>query len=232
MQPIKVLIADDQHLFAQSLRFVLQNDSNGRINVIGIAENGKEAVAQAQDLVPDVILMDIRMPVMDGVEATDIIRKQFPDIKILILTTFDDDELAVDALNHGATGYVLKEVDPQDLILSIEAVHKGAFYMSPSIGFKLLDLMHPDEDRSAKEKESLIFELLQAAPDLTRREAEIVCLTAKAQTNAQIADSLFIAEKTVKNHLVSIYDKLSVHNRLSLIKYVSSLRQRVYPYEG
>ena len=232
MQSIKVLIADDQHLFAESLRFVLQNDSDGRIDVVGIAENGREAVAQAQELMPEVILMDIRMPVMDGVEATGIIRKRFPEIKILILTTFDDDELAVDALNHGATGYVLKEVDPHDLILSIEAVNKGAFYISPSVGFKLLGLMHPDEERARREKETLVPELIKAVPDLTQREAEIVYLTAKAQTNAQIADSLCIAEKTVKNHLFSIYDKLGIHNRLSLINYVSSLRQSVFPHEG
>ena len=231
MQPIRVLIVDDQHLFAESLRFVLQNDSNGRIDVVGISENGSEAVAHAQSLSPDVILMDIRMPVMDGVEATGRIRARFPEMKILILTTFDDDELAVDALNHGATGYVLKEVDPADLILSIEAVHKGAFYISPSIGFKLLDLMHPNEERTEKEKETLIPELLQAAPELTRREAEIVYLTAKAYTNKQIADTLFIAEKTVKNHLFSIYDKLGIHNRLSLINYVSSLQQRIFPTE-
>lgn len=228
MQSIKVLIVDDQHLFAESLKFVLQNDSDGRIDVTGIAENGKEAVALAQELGPDVILMDIRMPVMDGVEATGIIHQCCPDIKILILTTFDDDELAVDALDHGATGYVLKEVDPHDLILSIEAVQKGAFYISPSVGTKLLDLMHPDQEREKRDKEALIPKLLRAAPELTHREAEIVYLTAKARTNIQIADSLFIAEKTVKNHLSSIYSKLGIHNRLALINYVS----RIYHHEN
>ena len=231
MQPIRVLIADDQHLFAESLRFVLQNDSNGKIDVIGIAENGNAAVAQAQSKKPDVILMDIRMPVMDGVKATGIIRERFPEMKILILTTFDDDELAVDALNHGATGYVLKEVDLPDLLLSIEAVHKGAFFISPSVGFKLLDLMNPEGERAEKEKESLIPELLRAVPVLTRREAEIVYLTAKAYTNVQIADNLYIAEKTVKNHLYSIYDKIGIHSRLSLINFVSSLRHGSVPID-
>ena len=231
MQPIRVLIVDDQHLFAESLKFVLQNDSNGKIEVVGIAENGSEAVAQAQIMKPNVILMDIRMPVMDGVEATGIIRERFPEIKILILTTFDDDELAVDALSHGATGYVLKEVDPPDLILSIEAVHKGAFFISPSVGIKLLDLMHPEEERAEKEKQTFIPKLLQAAPELTRREVEIVYLTAKAYTNMQIADTLYIAQKTVKNHLFSIFHKLGIHSRLSLINFVSSLRQGGMPHE-
>jgi len=227
VESIEVLIVDDQHLFAESLSFVLQNDSDGRIDVVGVARNGEEAVARAQELNPDVILMDIRMPVMDGVEATGIIRQRCPKTKILILTTFDDDELAVEALNHGATGYVIKEVDASDLILSIEAVYKGAFYISPSVGFKLLDLMHPDQERARKEKETLIPELLLKVPGLTHREAEIVYLTAKAMTNAEIADSLSIAEKTVKNHLFSIFDKLGIHNRLSLINFVSSMNQRI-----
>lgn len=231
MESIKVLIVDDQHLFAESLRFVLQGDSDDKIEVVSIAEDGSQAIEQAHTLQPDVILMDIRMPVMDGVEATGIIHDRFPEIKILILTTFDDDELAVDALSHGATGYVLKDVDPSDLILSIEAVHKGAFYISPSVGFKLLDIMHPDADHKEREKESLIPELLRASPDLTRREAEIAYMTAKAYTNKQIADLLFIAEKTVKNHLFSIYDKLGIHNRLALINHVSSLRQRLMRHE-
>lgn len=231
MQPIKVLIADDQNLFSESLKFVLQNDSNGRINVVGIAENGSEAVRQAQVLKPDLILMDIHMPVMDGVEATGICRERFPKIKILILTTFDDDELAIDALNHGATGYVLKDVNPQDLILSIEAVQKGVFYISPSIGFKLLDFMHPNEERAEKEKQALISELRRTVPELTSREVEVVYLTAKAYTNIQIAETLFIAEKTVKNHLYSIYDKLGIHNRLSLINFVSTLSHNVCDHD-
>ena len=225
MEQIRVLIADDQHLFVEGLRVVLAGDSGGRIEVVGVAENGLQAVEKAAECRPDVILMDIRMPTMDGVEATGIIRDRFPDIRILILTTFDDDELAVDALSHGATGYVLKDVDPADLVLSIEAVYKGAFYISASVGFKLLDTMHPDSGGSAGGKEAMIARLMDLTPGLTRREVEVLYFAAKAHTNKQIADVLCIAEKTVKNHLFAIYDKLGIHNRLALISHIASLQQ-------
>ena len=225
MDRIRVLIVDDQHLFVEGLRVVLPGDSNGRIEVVGVAQDGLQAVEKAAECRPDVVLMDIRMPTMDGVEATGIIRARFPEIKILILTTFDDDELAVDALNHGATGYVLKDVDPADLILSIEAVYKGAFYISASVGFKLLDTMHPDTGGSGGGREAMITRLMGQVPGLTRREADVLYLAAKAYTNKQIADVLSIAEKTVKNHLFAIYDKLGIHNRLALISHIASLQQ-------
>lgn len=223
MGSISVLIVDDQHLFVEGLKVVLQAESKGRIQVVGVAEDGNQALVKAEACKPDVVLMDIRMPVMDGVQATGALHTRFPQMKILILTTFDDDELALDALNHGATGYVLKDVDPSDLILSIEAVHRGAFYLSASIGFKLLDTMHPDADSATRERELVIPELLHVTPGLTRREAEVAYLTAKAHTNKQIAELLFIAEKTVKNHLLSIYEKLGIHNRLALLNRVASL---------
>ncbi len=226
MPPTKVLIVDDQHLFAESLKFVLQGESRGRIEVIAIAANGREAVELVQATTPDVILMDIRMPVMDGVDATAAIHESWPNIKILILTTFDDDELAISALSRGATGYVLKDVDPPDLILSIEAVHRGAFFISPAVGLKLVDIMKPDGGGAAKEREELVLSLMRDVPSLTRREAEILYLAAKARANKSIGDELFISEKTVKNHLSSIYQKLSIHNRLQLIHYVASAKTR------
>jgi two-component system response regulator DegU len=226
LPPIRVLIVDDQHLFAESLKFVLQGESHGRIEVVATAANGQEAVDLVRARAPDVILMDIRMPVMDGVDATAAIHGSYPNIKILILTTFDDDELAAGALSRGATGYVLKDVDPPDLILSIEAVHRGAFFISPSVGLKLVDIMKPEGGGAAREKEDLILRLMQDTPSLTRREAEILYLAAKARANKSIGDELFISEKTVKNHLSSIYQKLSIHNRLQLIHYVASARTR------
>ena len=218
LSPIKVLIVDDQHLFAESLKFVLQGESKGKIEVVGIAENGREAVAWVEKNKPDVILMDIRMPVMDGVEATASIHATHPEIKIMILTTFDDDELAVNALSHGAMAYILKDVDPPDLILSIEAVFKGAFYISPSVGFKLVDIMRHDTEDDENAEERLILRLLQENKTLTRREAEILFLAARACTNKDIGNRLNISEKTVKNHMSSIYGKLNIHNRLQLIR--------------
>jgi two-component system response regulator DegU len=222
LHPIRVLIVDDQHLFAESLRFVLQGESRGKVEVIGIAANGREAVELVKTRTPDVILMDIRMPVMDGVEATAAIHASHPEVKIMILTTFDDDELALSALSNGATGYVLKDVDPPDLILSIEAVHQGGFYISRSVGLKLMDIMKPEGGGVSREREAIVVGLIRGAPTLTRREAEILYLAAKARTNKSIGDELFISEKTVKNHLSSIYKKLSIHNRLQLIQYVAA----------
>jgi DNA-binding NarL/FixJ family response regulator len=144
---ISVMIVDDQHLFAESLKYVLQGESQGEIRVIQIAENGSRAVEFVRENQPDVILMDIRMPVMDGVEATKIIHKEFPQVKIMILTTFDDDQLAYEALNCGATGYVLKSIDPPDLVLSVKSVYKGIMFISPSVGYKLVGKMNPASER-------------------------------------------------------------------------------------
>ena len=222
MTPIRVLIADDQHLFAESLRFVLHGESEGRIEVVGIAGNGSEAVEFVHGHAVDVILMDIRMPEMDGVEATAAIHSSRPDIEIMILTTFDDDELAVAALSHGASAYVLKDVDPPDLIRSIEAVHHGAFYISRSVGLKLMDKVRSEGAPRESRRADAVVTLMNEAPSLSRREAEVLYLAARALTNKGIADELVISEKTVKNHLTSIYHKLSIHNRLQLIQYVTN----------
>jgi DNA-binding NarL/FixJ family response regulator len=225
MRPINVLIVDDQHLFAESLRFVLHGESSGRIEVVGIAENGREAVELVEAHEPDVVLMDIRMPVMDGVDATAAIHARWPGIEIMILTTFDDDELAVSALSHGATAYVLKDVDPPDLIRSIEAVHDGAFYISRSVGQKLVEIVKMEGIDRERLRSDVAIELIERVPSLTRREAEILYLAAQALTNKSIAEELFLSEKTVKNHMSSIYRKVGVHNRLQVIQFVSKVRK-------
>jgi DNA-binding NarL/FixJ family response regulator len=221
------VIVDDQHLFAESLRFVLQGESNARITVVGIAENGQEAIELVRAKEPDIVLMDIRMPVMDGVEATEIIHESDAPSKIVILTTFDDDDLAVSALSRGATGYVLKDVDPQDLIRCIEAVHLGAYYISPSVGIKLFDAMNVPERNAEEEMERTVLGYLKRLPKLSRRECEILYYVARAKSNKDIAEALCISEKTVKNHLGAIYSKLNIHHRLQLIHHVLSLTDSV-----
>lgn len=227
MKSIKVLIVDDQHLFAESLKFVLEGDSGGEIAVVGIAQNGKDAIVLTEKSHPDVILMDIRMPVMDGVEATTAIHRRQPEIKIMILTTFDDDELVVNALSKGASGYVLKDVDPPDLILAVKAVFSGGIFISRSVGFRLFESKKLGAGRADKERETMELGLLQNCPALTRREAEILYFAAKGRTNKSIAEELCISDKTVKNHIVSIYEKLRIHNRLQLINHVLSLQQNL-----
>ena len=225
---IRVVIADDQRLFAESLQFVLQGASQGRVEVTGIAENGEEAVSMVKRDRPAVVLMDVRMPVMDGVQATRIIHKNYPETKVLILTTFDDDDLAVRALSSGATGYVLKDVAAEDLILSIEAVAKGVFYIAPSVGLKLIDKMSTREQHDESAKQRAVAGLIARYAAFTRREAEIVYLAALALTNAEIGTQLSISDKTVKNHLSAIFGKLKIHSRLQLISRIAPVLQELH----
>lgn len=227
MSEISVMIVDDQHLFAESLKYVLQGESKGEITVIHIAENGREAVDFMEENQPDVILMDIRMPVMDGVKATEIIHRKYPQVKIMILTTFDDDQLAFEALNCGAVGYVLKSIDPPDLVLSVKSVFKGILFISSSVGCKLVEKMgnpHQSGNNDAEEP-ALSSKILTRFPLLSIREAEIIVEILKARRNKEIGDSLSISEKTVKNHLSSIYEKLNIHNRIGLINHIMAAIQ-------
>ena len=216
MAHMRVIIVDDQNLFAEGLKHIIEGESNRRIEVVGTAQNGAEAVKMAQSLKPDVILMDIRMPVMDGVTATDRIHKQNPDIKIMMLTTFDDDDLVFDALSYGANGYVLKSIDPPDLVLAIDAVRTGAFYVSPSVGYRLIN----SKKGCSHSQNSIVAEILVKIPSMTIREAEILEQVVKAGRNNEIAESLNISEKTVRNHISAIYEKLGIHNRLRLMGYL------------
>jgi DNA-binding NarL/FixJ family response regulator len=224
---IRVAIADDQRLFAESLQYVIQGASDGRIRVIGIAENGEEAVKLVEKEHPDVILMDVRMPHMDGVEATKIIHRDFPETKVLILTTFDDDDLAVAALSSGATGYVLKDVHALNLIRSIESVADGAFYFAPSVGMKLAQMINPDDQKPLFGKEEFVVGSIAEWPVLTRREAELVYYAALAFTNADIGEQLNISPHTVKNHMSSIFEKLGIRSRLQLIALVAPVHEKL-----
>lgn len=220
---IKVLIVDDQPLFREGLKYILIGESQNRINVVGIAEDGKQAVEMVDRLKPDVVLMDIRMPVMDGVEATGIIHDKHPSIRIMILTTFDDDELVFGALQNGANGYLLKGIEPRDAVLAVEAVHHGMLFVSPAVGLKLVESSHPDEERAEHEIHERAARIVSLTSGLTLREAEVLSLAAGALRNADIAERLGISEKTVKNHMSLAYDKLGIHNRLQLISYLNRL---------
>jgi DNA-binding NarL/FixJ family response regulator len=216
MTSIKVLIVDDQELFASGLDIILKGHGKDEITVVGIASNGKEAIQRVESIKPDVILMDVRMPVMDGVEATRVIHERHPDIKILILTTFDDDQYVFNALGHGALGYILKNVKPDELITSIKAVYDGNMFVSSAVGSRLLH--HAQQGLQSYNKRPIEYQgevnfLLSQFEALRRREAEILHLLLQDHDNREIAEQLFIAEQTVKNYVTSIYTKLEVTDR-------------------
>ena len=218
MEKIKVLLVDDQKLFVESLRMVLEKITDDII-VVGVAQNGQEAVELASALQPNVILMDVRMPEMNGVESARIISERFSEIRIIMLTTFDDDEYIIEALKYGASGYLLKNVPPEDLIAAIRAVFEGNVLMTPKVASKLVDkLVNTTEDKPS-------VDITLNSPDwlnqLSNREKEILSLIAQGYDNREIAKRLYIGEQTVRNYVSIIYSKMGVKDRASVAQMAS-----------
>jgi DNA-binding NarL/FixJ family response regulator len=224
---IRVVIVDDQKLFVSSLSTVLRGHGKGRIEVVGVAYDGMEALALVEQTRPDVVLMDVRMPVMDGVKATKLIRERFPESKIVILTTFDDDDYVFQALQNGAVGYILKNIESEELITALKAVSDGQFLVSNAVGRKLINYVDLREVAGAvsPEWESQVRALQGAFPVLTTREAEVLHLICRNWDNSEISERLFIAGQTVKNYTSRIYAKLGVPDRLHVIQKVARLGQ-------
>jgi DNA-binding NarL/FixJ family response regulator len=204
---LRVLLADDQILFVESLKCVLEDRAED-IEVVGVAHDGNEALYQAIKLRPDVILMDVRMPVLDGVQATRRIHELYPRARIVMLTTFDDDDYVQVALRFGAVGYLLKNIPPDELMGAVRAVMSGVSAMSPEV---LTRATGRGDSAAATETDAVL-------EHLTRREREILELVIDAMENSEIAGHLGISEQTVKNHVHNLYEKLGVGNRLQLIK--------------
>ncbi len=218
MERIRLLIVDDQVLFLESLSTFLRNYA-ADIEVVGLARNGAEALEQAAALHPDIVLMDVHMPVMDGVEATGKLVAAHPGIRILILSTYDVDEYVRRALKLGAAGYLLKDISPTELIASIRALKGGAVQISPQVVAKLMSSVL-SEERPSSERE-IRLEWLES---LTRREREVFTLIARGCDNAQIAEELHMAEHTVRNHVSTIYSKLGVQDRFQIIQLANKIR--------
>jgi DNA-binding NarL/FixJ family response regulator len=210
---IKLLLADDQQLFTDNLKLMLETLSED-IRVIGIASNGREAVDMAEEEQPDIILMDVSMPVLDGVEAAKILHQKYPEIKIVMLTTFPDDSYVKDALYYGAYGYILKNMRSDDLIASIRLIARGAALFSPAIIEKLLRKEDPKSESGREQNE--YREVLNR---LGNREREILSLVAKGYSNKEIADAIFISEPTVRNYISSIYAKVGTKDRLQVMSF-------------
>ena len=200
---IRILIADDHPIVRQGLATVLNQEED--MEVVGLAENGVLAVSLAKDLHPDVILMDLQMPEMDGVEAIQRIKEEAEDIGIIILTTYDTDDYIFRGIEAGARAYLLKDSPPEEVLKAIRAVHKGESLIQPRVASRLLDR----------------FSQLARAPVpkevLSPREVEVLQLMAKSTVNKEIAAELFIGESTVKTHIIHIFNKLGVKGRTEAV---------------
>lgn len=212
--PVGILIVDDQALFREGLRTLLSVQPD--FEVVGEAGNGEEALRLAVRLQPNVVLMDLRMPVMDGVTATQRLHEALPKCKVIVLTTFDDDEFVFDGLRAGAVGYLLKDVSSEKLFEAIRAADRGEYFLQPSITAKVM----AEFSRLSRFAPSPADAL---AEPLSPREMEILRLVATGASNREIADTLVIAEGTVKNHLTNILGKLNAKDRMQAV-----LRAREY----
>ncbi|MEA5569844.1 response regulator transcription factor [Calothrix sp. UHCC 0171] len=210
---IKVLIVDDQHLIRQGLRTLLELEPD--LEIIGEAENGQEALNLIRELQPDVVLMDMRMPIMDGVAATREIHKNFVKVKVLVLTTFDDHEYVTAALQNGAMGYLLKDTPSEELAVAIRAVYKGYTQLGPGIVKKLLTQF----PANSTTPETLPPPNLA---ELTPREKDVLKLIASGANNREIAQQLYISEGTVKNHVTNILNRLNLRDRTQAAIFANS----------
>lgn len=203
MDNIKILIVDDQTLMRDGLKTIIELEDN--MEVISTAKNGEEAINVCKKNLPDLILMDIRMPVLNGVECTKIIKTLYEKVKILILTTFDDEDYIIDAIANGATGYILKDIEGDDLIKAINDAYKGSFMMPSHIALKIARKLKNTTSITKKQKKSL--------KDFSDREIEIAKAMTCGLSNKEIAATVFISEGTVKNYVSNIYSKLGTSDR-------------------
>jgi DNA-binding NarL/FixJ family response regulator len=221
MEKIKIVLVDDQTLFVESLKTVLETRADD-LQVVGVANDGKRGVEVVAETSPDIVLMDVRMPLMNGVESTKLIKESYPDVRVLMLTTFDDDQYVVEALRLGAVGYLLKNMPPAELISAIRAVYEGGVLISPQVANKLLGLITNAQSKVEELPEDDTERSL--VNQLSSREKEILQLMAEGLDNKEIAGKLYIAEQTVKNYVSIIYSKLGVRDRVQASRMVLESR--------
>ncbi|NLK35749.1 MAG: response regulator transcription factor [Gracilibacteraceae bacterium] len=205
---IKVLLVDDQDILVEGLKLILSKEED--IHICGTSDNGRKAYEACKLSRPDVVLMDIKMPEVSGVEATGMIKRDFPDIKVIVLTTFNDDEYIYDALKNGASGYLLKDASPAEIADALRTVYNGGALIQSEIAVKVLDKFSElAKGNRQKDKDS-------RAELLTEREKDICRLIAEGKNNREIADLLYLSEGTVKNHITRVLVKLDLRDRTQL----------------
>jgi len=218
--PVRVLVIDDHALFRRGLTLVLEAEEG--IEVVGEGEDGEEAIQKAEELAPDVVLMDVRMPKVGGIEATRRIAEAQPATKILMLTVSDEEADLYEAIKAGATGYLLKEISIEEVADAVRAVVQGQTLISPSMASKLIQEFTSLARRSEQRQDV-------PAPRLTERELEVLKLVAQGMSNRDIAQVLFISENTVKNHVRNILEKLHLHSRMEAVMY--AVREKLLEIE-
>ncbi|MEA5496672.1 response regulator transcription factor [Limnoraphis robusta Tam1] len=212
---IRILLVDDQGIIREGLSSLLQAKPD--LEVVGEAENGQIAVELALKLQPDIVLMDVRMPVMDGVAATRALSQQLPQTKVLVLTTFDDDEYITKAMQNGAKGYLLKDTPSEELAQAIRAVYKGYTQFGPGLFEKIIATNTGNFSHTSPTVTPAEFKLL------TPRELEVLQLISRGYSNREIAQTLYITERTVKNHVSSILSRLNLRDRTQVALLAATL---------
>lgn len=214
---INVILVDDQEIVREGIKMILSLDN--QINILSEAENGKQIFEILPEKMPDVILMDIRMPIMDGVEATKLIKENYPNIKVIILTTFNEDEYIFKGLKNGADGYILKDSGSDDIINAIKTAYKGNILLNPEVAKKVVTaltnntIVNKDKDMVNNSKLKL----------LTPREMDVAKLIADGKSNKFICETLFLTEGTVKNYVTKVLEKLELNSRTELALYMNQV---------
>jgi len=211
---INVILADDQKIVREGIKMILSLDNE--INILGEADNGKQLLEVLSEKMPEVVLMDIRMPVMDGVEATRLLKKNYPSIKVIILTTFNEDEYIFKGLKNGADGYILKDSGSDDIINAIKTVNKGNILLNPEVAKKVVRAL-ADYDISNGHK----FHDKSKLKLLTPREMDVAKLIADGKSNKFICETLFLTEGTVKNYVTRVLEKVELKSRTELALYMN-----------
>lgn len=211
-----IIIVDDQTMVREGLRMILS--LHEEICIVGEATNGEELLTLLKTKQPDVILMDIRMPVLNGIEALKIVKETYPSVKVIILTTFDEDEYIFNGLKYGADGYILKDSSSREIIKAIDAACEGTMLLHSEVSSKISKVLHSMEQTSFDKKRAKV----QWENMLTPREIEVVELLMQGKSNKQIGSELFLTEGTVKNYISRLLDKLDLKNRTELVLHLQN----------